>query len=120
MTNENIIEMTNERGVVVMGFKAPSISNVEEIAAASAQIGQFIEQNKPRKVVFDFDGVRFFSSQVLGLLLQIRKSLAEYDGKVVISAIDPQLHRVFRITNLDKIFLFFANKEKAIQAISAD
>ncbi|MFB0525360.1 MAG: STAS domain-containing protein [Phycisphaerae bacterium] len=43
-----------------------------------------------------------------------------YNGKVVISAINPRLHRVFKITNLDTIFKFFPNKENAVKAISID
>jgi anti-anti-sigma factor len=57
---------------------------------------------------------------VLGLLLDIRAKLQSHNGKVVISAINPQLHRVFKITNLDKIFAFFPNRESAVKAISAD
>ena len=41
------------------------------------------------------------------------------EGQVVISAIEPQLHRVFRITNLDKVFRFFPDKESAVQALTS-
>ena len=71
-------------------------------------------------MIFDFGSVKFFSSQVLGLLLDIRAKLETYNGEVVISAINPQLHRVFKITNLDKVFRFFPDKESAIQAVSTD
>jgi anti-anti-sigma factor len=58
--------------------------------------------------------VRFFSSQVLGLLLDMRSRTQPFEGEVVISAINPQLHRIFRITNLDKIFRFFPDKISAV------
>jgi anti-sigma B factor antagonist len=112
------IEITCEENVAVVSFKATSISDVEGITAASKQIKGFIEDNHPDRVVFDFGGVKFFSSQVLGLLLEIRAKLKEYDGEVMISAINPQLHRVFKITNLDKIFRFFPDKESAVEAMS--
>jgi len=118
MDEEQGVEVTNEAGVAVVVFKSASISEVDMITAASNQIKTFIDENKPDKIIFDFDGVKFFSSQVLGLLLDIRAKIKSNDGEVVISAINPQLHRVFKITNLDKVFRFFPDKQSAIQAIN--
>ncbi len=114
------VEITSEKNAAVVAFKTASISNVEEVAAASKQIKQFIEEKYPKEVVVDFEHVKFFSSQVLGLLLDIRAKLKTYDGEVVISAINPQLYRVFKITHLDKIFKFFPDKEDAVRAVSTD
>jgi len=108
------VEIISEGNVAVVAFKTTSISDVDAIAATSKQIKGFIEENHPDKMVFDFEQVKFFSSQVLGVLLDARAKLKTYDGEVVISAINPQLHRVFRITNLDKIFKFFPDKERAV------
>jgi len=112
------VEITIEGRVVVVTFKTTSISDTESITAASKQIKGFIEENRPDRIVFDFGRVKFFSSQVLGVLLSVRAELETYNGEVVISAINPQLHRVFKITNLDKIFRFFPDKESAIKAVS--
>ncbi len=120
MANEVAIETTMETNVAVVAFKSPSITDVQGIADATDEIKEFVDQNQPRTLVFDFEDVRFFSSQVLGLLLDIRAKLAAYEGKVVISAINPQLHRVFRITNLDKVFGFFPDLESAVKSANAE
>jgi len=114
------VEITSEGSSAVVAFKSASISGVEEIDVASKQIKKFIDKNHPNKLIFDFEGVKFFSSQVLGLLLDIRAKLKTCNGEVVISAINPQLHRVFKITNLDKIFRFFRDKENAIKTTGTD
>jgi anti-sigma B factor antagonist len=114
------VEITSEKNTAVVAFKTASISNVEEVAAVSKRIKEFIEEKHPKEVVVDFGHVKFFSSQVLGLLLDIRAKLKTYDGEVVISAINPQLYRVFKITHLDKIFKFFPDKEDAVRAVSTD
>jgi anti-anti-sigma factor len=114
------VEITGEGSVAVVAFKSTSISNVEGIASAAKQIKEFIEKNHPEKIVFDFGGVKFFSSQVLGLLLENRARLETYNGEVVISGINPQLYRVFKITNLDRIFRFFPDKESAVKAVSTN
>jgi len=112
------VKITSEDSVAVVAFKAASISDVEGIATASKQIKEFVDDNHPNRLIFDFRGVKFFSSLVLGVLLEIRSKLATYNGEVAISAINPQLHKVFKITNLDKIFKFFPDKESAVRAVS--
>ena len=79
-------EITKKDSVAVVTFKSACISNIEEIAVASNQIKEFIDNNHPNRMIFDFEGVKFFSSGVLGLLLDIRAKLEIYNGKIVISA----------------------------------
>jgi anti-sigma B factor antagonist len=111
------VKISRADGVAVVAFKAASISDVEGIAAASKHIKDFVDENRPQKLIFDFGQVRFFSSLVLGVLLEIRSKLAMYNGEVAISAINPRLHKIFRITNLDKIFKFFPDRESAVRAV---
>ena len=112
---EDIIgQISSEGETAVITFSKSSISNVEEITSAAEHIAVFIDANHPRKVIFDFKDVKFFSSQVLGLLLETRARLASYDGQVLISSINPQLHRVFKITNLDQVFRFFPDIKNAL------
>ena len=118
MNKKNDLEITSKGNIAIVAFKSASISDLEGIEAASRQISEFIEKKHPQKIVFNFEGVKFFSSQVLGMLLGIRAKLETYNGEVVISAINPQLHRVFKITNLDRIFRFFPDKEAAVEALN--
>ncbi len=118
MDKQANVEITVEGPVAVVAFKATSISDVEGITAAAKQITEFIDENHPNRIVFDFEQVKFFSSRVLGVLLNTRAELETYNGKVVISAINPQLHRVFKITNLDNVFRFFPDKESAVRAVA--
>jgi anti-sigma B factor antagonist len=120
MAEEIALEITEEADTAVVAFKSASMSDVDGIARASDEIKQFIDKMQPQRLLFDFEGVKFFSSQVLGLLLDIRARLLKHNGKVVISAINPQLHRVFKITNLDKVFEFFPDRDSAIKITSAD
>jgi anti-sigma B factor antagonist len=103
--------------VAIVTFDSPSLINTEEIKAASAKINEFIDDNHPKKIVVNFENVKFFSSEVLGTIVSIRSKLNNYGGEVVIIAINPQLYRVFKITNLDKIFKFYPDINSAVQTI---
>ena len=112
------LEITTEDSVAVAAFKSSCVSDSDGISAAGKQVRQFVDEHHPGKLIFDFAAVKFFSSQVLGLLLDTRARLAACNGEVVISSINPQLHRVFKITNLDKVFRFFEDRQTAVKAMS--
>jgi anti-sigma B factor antagonist len=118
MEEKQTVEITTDENTVVIAFNTACISGVEEVQAATEKVIRFISENYPKKVVVDFQQVKFFSSQILGLLMDIWRRLHEYNGRVVISSINPQLHRVFKITNLDKIFEFFPDKQSALDNIN--
>lgn len=118
MDEKSMIEITTADDVTVVSFSAESITGVSGLDRISEKLREFISANQPSKMVVDFCGVKFFSSQVLGLLVDVWRRLSDYGGVVLISGINPQLSRVFKITSLDKIFRFYADKAGAVKAIS--
>jgi anti-anti-sigma factor len=92
------------------------MSDIEQIAQL---FRQSVQDHQPRHLVVDFSSVRFFSSQMLGLLVDVWRKLHDCGGAVAVCGINPQLTRVFRITNLDKLFSFYETVEQAINAIRA-
>jgi len=117
MDQKDDVQITQDGKAVVVAFAMASITDAKVIATASKMIREALDACRPARVVYDFAGVNFFSSQVLGLLLETRSRLQATGGKVVITAVSPPLHRVFKTTNLDKIFEFFPNRRAAIEAI---
>ena len=117
MMNAKALTKIETRGSVsVISFVAPSIGSIDDVEQIGIDVRGYVEDNQPRNVVVDFDGVRFFSSQMLGLLVDMWRRLKECDGQVFISGINPQLSRVFKITNLDRIFKFYPDVESAVAA----
>ena len=120
MMDERALTKIETRGSVsIISFASASIGGIDDIEQISGEVRDYIEKSHPREVVVNFDGVRFFSSQMLGLLVDIWRRGSEYDGRVFISGINPQLSRVFKITNLDRIFKFYPDIESAVAATEA-
>ncbi|MBN1509461.1 MAG: STAS domain-containing protein [Sedimentisphaerales bacterium] len=116
MEMKKLLEISHEANVVVVRFTTSCICDTEEIANASACLRQDIEADQPDGLVFDFTGVKFFSSQVLGLLLEGRARLQPRPERVAVCGLNAQLERVFRITNLDQIFTLYPDCTAAITA----
>jgi len=118
MDEKGIIEITTADDVAIVSFGSESITGLSGLEQMSEQLREFIAANQPKKMVVDFYGVKFFSSQMLGLLVDVWRKLSDYGGVVLISGINPQLSRVFKITNLDRIFKFYPDRASALEAIS--
>lgn len=115
---QHIIDIQTQEDVTVVGFAVQSIGGVGGVEELSVELRKFIAEHRPMKMVIDFGQVRFLSSQMLGLLVDVWRRLGEYQGRMIISGINPQLNRVFKITNLDKIFEFCPNKDEAVRRLT--
>ena len=120
MVKKAVIEILLEGKAGVATFKEASITDIGQIAEIFGAMKEFIEENEPEAIIFDFDGVGFFSSRVLGMLLEVRGEMERRQGKVLICGINPQLYRVFKITNLDKIFNFYADRASAVKSANVN
>ncbi len=118
MDNKSELNISIVDDVVVVSFAGASIGMLSGIDEMAQQLRNYVAEESPKKMIVDFEGVKFFSSQVLGLLVDVWRKLTEYGGKVLICQINPQLSRVFKITNLDRIFEFYPDRLAAIEAIN--
>ncbi len=118
MDEKGIIEITTDGDITIVSFGAETITGLSGLEQISEELRGFIAANQPKKIVVDFCGVKFFSSQMLGLLVDVWRKLSDYGGVVSISGINPQLSRVFKITNLDRIFKFYPDRADAVKSIS--
>ena len=116
MEQDNLV-ITNEDNVSIVSFNIPCISSASGIDQMSEQLRRYVTEKQPAKIVVDFDGVKFFSSQMLGLLVDLWRRVKEYGGTLLISGINSQLSRVFKITNLDRIFKFCPDKDQALKTL---
>ena len=117
MDSQVAVEITKQGDVTVISFDGALLCDADGIEAAGDKIKEMTLTEHPKKVVVDFCGVKFFSSQVLGVLLELWRRVEGFQGKVVIIGINPQLYRVFKITNLDKLFDFFDDKKSAVESL---
>lgn len=116
-TSKLLVE--NVQDVKVISFLENSILDASQISEISAELNGLIENSKCRKMVFDFEQVRFLSSQALGMLITLQKKLDAAGGILKMAAMRSELHQVFKITKLDRLFKFFPTIDEAIKDFPA-
>lgn len=111
------IETVDE--VAVASFTEPAVVDPVVIGRMGRQLYDLIEQEGRGKIVVDFSNLRFLSSQLLGVLLTLRKKADAAGAAVGLCGIQAELHKVFRITKLDSFFEFHPTRREAIDALTA-
>lgn len=105
--------------VVVVNFGNAAIIDGTSVEAIGKELYVLADEQAHTKVVLDMSAVKFLSSQMLGVLIAFQKKMAAIKGKFVICGLRPDLAKVFKITQLDKLFLFAENEDKSLRSLGA-
>jgi anti-sigma B factor antagonist len=76
-------------------------------AVAAAQDGH-------HTLIVDLTAVTFLDSVSLGVLIGAYNRARESGGALAVVCTDARVHRVFRITGLDKVFAFYDSVDAAV------
>jgi len=63
-----------------------------------------VDSGKRSKMLLNFSEVQFLSSSFLGTLVKLLKRVREKEGELTLTNIEPRILKVFKITQLDKVF----------------
>lgn len=98
------IIVENGTDVTLVTFEDENILEEPQIRRLERALLPIVRENEQKRLVLNFQNVRFMSSSFLGLLVKIHKHVVEMDGRLQLFNLDPKIHKVFEITQLVKIF----------------
>jgi anti-anti-sigma factor len=98
------IIVENGTDVTIVTFEDENILEEQQIRKLERVLLPIVRENEQKRLVLNFQNVRFMSSSFLGLLVKIHKRVVEVDGRLQLFNLDPKIHKVFEITQLVKIF----------------
>lgn len=117
MSSSSKLRIRSVEDVTVVRFQESSILDTELIHDIAHELDQLIETKNNKKLLLDFTEVTFFSSSALGILVTLSKKMAAIEGELIICALAAELRKVFKITNLDKLFTFADDEDQALQML---
>jgi anti-sigma B factor antagonist len=88
----------------IVTFNEERIVDEEQIRELQESFGPIIEKNQDKELILDFANVKFMTSALLGLLVRVHKKVCELGGQLRLSNLNPNLRKVFEITQLTKVF----------------
>jgi len=89
---------------IFITFNDKSIVEGHQIKKLEDDIVPIINKSSDGELILNFCNVQFMSSSVLGLLVKIHKKVCEPDGYLKLLNISPDIYKVFKITQLAKVF----------------
>jgi anti-anti-sigma factor len=98
------IIVENGTDVTLVTFEEENILEEQQIRRLERALLPIVRENEEKRLVLNFQNVKFMSSSFLGLLVKIHKRVIEMDGRLQLFNLDPKIHKVFEITQLVKIF----------------
>jgi anti-sigma B factor antagonist len=91
--------------VLAVYFKKDSILDQQVIDEIGNEFNRVaLEAASCRKILLNFDNVKFMSSAMIGKLLLLNKRCTADKIKLKLSNVSPALLEVFKITKLNKVF----------------
>ncbi len=90
--------------VTLVTFEDENILEEQQLRKLERALLPIVRQNEQKRLVLNFQNVKFMSSSFLGLLVKIHKRVIEMGGHLQLFNLDPKIHKVFEITQLVKVF----------------
>ena len=84
-------------------FKSQALLDEVCIKDVKKQLFDLVDQKKDLDMLLNFKEVEFMSSSFLGLLVTLDNHLRERERKLTLCNINPTIHKVFKLTRLDKV-----------------
>ena len=108
---------TTVQEITVVNFEASAVLDATTIGAIGAELYSLVDVQARRKMLLDFTQVKFLSSQMLGVLINLHKKLAAIEGRVILCGLKPDLMKVFSIMKLDKILTIVESEREGLQLL---
>ena len=111
------LNVSSEGDVTVVELTDRRILDEIGINEIGDQLGALVAQTAQPKIVLDFAKVAHMSSSALGMLITLRKRIAEKSGELRLCGIQPAILEVFAITRLNEIFAIYQTRQEALGAL---
>ena len=97
-----------ERGPVTVGrIEAASVLDALNVSEFGGELLRFVRNHAGVNLLLDFERVDYLSSAVLTELLKVHQACADSGGGLRLCSLNPDIRKVFEITNLDQHFVIY-------------
>jgi anti-anti-sigma factor len=76
----------------------------DNISLVGEQLLALADRLKPGRLLVDFGNVAYLTTTAVGLLLQLRKALYAWGGRLTLRHLHSRLYEVFEVTKLHTLF----------------
>jgi anti-anti-sigma factor len=109
-------EIETERGVTVVQLTDLELLDQLVTHEMQEELVRFVEEDKPKWLIVNFDGVRRCSTEIINAMLRTRKRISALGGDMRLCSMHHTIRDVFRMLNLEgNVFEIFDTLAEAKQ-----
>ncbi len=86
----------------------------------SAKYDSHVQAKGRPELIVDFLGVGIAGSAALGHFVRLQKTVRQRGGRIVFCNIDPHVQEAFRVSKLETLFTFVADRDAALVFFKPD
>jgi anti-sigma B factor antagonist len=105
---------TVEPTAVVRFEEAEILFEEDAVHTVGRELRRLIEDEGHTRLVVNFSGVQYLSSEVLAILAGLHSKVRPLQGSIALCGLDPLLRDMVRITHLDRMFDICGDEAEAL------
>ena len=112
------VQIHNETGILVAEFWDCLRLDLGPVQDLRVKFDEHLRAGGRPELVVDMLGVGFAGSAALGNFVAIHRNARSKSGRLIFCNVDPNVFEVFRVSKLDPLFTFVADRAMAIANIT--
>ncbi|MBI2478917.1 MAG: STAS domain-containing protein [Planctomycetia bacterium] len=101
----------------ILDVKAKELSELDYQEQLRDELMDFVKTKAPKQLVLSLKGVEFMGSNAIGILINVRKAVDSYGGRMFLCDLQTNVRMAFKVLNLEgTLFKIFNNEAEALSA----
>jgi anti-sigma B factor antagonist len=114
----DVLDVHRTSGVEVVSLGRHRLIEGLEAQEVGMAIMALADRENSKAIVIDFAGVDFVSSAFVGTLVDLHRKLVPMGVVLRLSSMCPNVHKIFQVTRLDRLFNIDRSSQEAVAAAS--
>jgi anti-anti-sigma factor len=118
MTDYQRFDVRTSGEATILDIKAKELSELDFQEQLRDELMAFVKATTPRQLVLSLKDVEFMGSNAIGILINVRKVVDGYGGRMFLSELQPNVRMAFKVLNLEgTLFKIFDSESEAVNAL---
>lgn len=115
------IEISKDRGVLVVTFGEGFEQIDEENVGLAREAITTIAEQRPTRLVVNLEQTTFFGSSFIEVLFRAWNQIKDVkDGQFALSGLNVYCEEILQVTNLDRLWTIYPDREAAVTALAEE
>jgi len=119
MSAYECIKLDDVNSISVVKFTEEKVVDPAKVEKMGTELLSLAD-DESKKLLLNFENVRFFSSAAINKLIVLEKRVREQGGKLRLSNLRPEVKDLFSLTNLDSLFSIMDEQSDALDSFEQE